>query len=49
MKRSILSIILLALIISLTATVGSANLITAYALENYLQLDQPVLITTAEI
>src|SRR5918992_762419 len=38
MKRSILSIILLALIISLTATVGSSNLITAYAIENYLQL-----------
>src|ERR687895_800972 len=38
MKRSILSIILLALIISLTVTVGSANLITAYAIENYLQL-----------
>ncbi|MDQ4013100.1 MAG: hypothetical protein M3146_05165 [Thermoproteota archaeon] len=38
MKRSILSIILLALIISLTLTVGSANLITAYAIENYLQL-----------
>src|ERR671915_2074300 len=39
MKRSILSIILLALIISLTATVGSANLTaTAYAIENYLQL-----------
>ena len=38
MKHSILSIILLALIISLTATVGSSNLITAYAIENYLQL-----------
>src|ERR671915_379295 len=39
MKRSILSIILLALIISLTVTVGSANLTTtAYAIENYLQL-----------
>src|ERR671919_2396475 len=38
MKRSILSIILLALIISLTVTVGSANLVTAYAIENYLQL-----------
>src|ERR671910_3730213 len=38
MKRSILSIILLALIVSLTATVGSSNLITAYANENYLQL-----------
>ena len=38
MKRSILSIILLALIISLTVTVGSAKLITAYAIENYLQL-----------
>jgi hypothetical protein len=38
MKRSILSIMLLALIISLTVTVGSANLITAYAIENYLQL-----------
>jgi hypothetical protein len=38
MKRSILSIILLALIITLTATVGSSNLITAYAIENYLQL-----------
>jgi hypothetical protein len=39
MKRSILSIILLALIISLTVTVGSSNLITtAYAIENYLQL-----------
>ena len=38
MKRSILSIILLALMISLTVTVGSANLITAYAIENYLQL-----------
>src|ERR671915_289449 len=38
MKRSILSIILLALIISITATVGSSNLITAYAIENYLQL-----------
>src|ERR671914_97042 len=38
MKRSILSIILLALMISLVATVGSSNLITAYAIENYLQL-----------
>jgi hypothetical protein len=38
MKRSILSIILLALIISLTITVGSANLTTALAIENYLQL-----------
>ena len=38
MKHSILSIILLALIISLTVTVGSANLITAYAIESYLQL-----------
>jgi hypothetical protein len=38
MKRSILSIILLALMISLTVTVGSAKLITAYAIENYLQL-----------
>src|ERR687895_1357429 len=39
MKRSILSIILLALIISLTVTVGSANLTaTAHAIENYLQL-----------
>jgi hypothetical protein len=38
MKRSILSIILLALMISLTVTVGSANFITAYAIENYLQL-----------
>lgn len=39
MKHSILSIILLALIISLTVTVGSANLTTtAYAIENYLQL-----------
>src|ERR671916_419296 len=38
MKHSILSIILLALIISLTVTVGSANLVTAYAIENYLQL-----------
>src|ERR671915_2127404 len=38
MKHSILSIILLALIISITATVGSSNLITAYAIENYLQL-----------
>jgi hypothetical protein len=38
MKRSILSIILLALIISLTVTVGSANLTTALAIENYLQL-----------
>ena len=39
MKHSILSIILLALIISLTVTVGSSNLITtAYAIENYLQL-----------
>src|SRR5687768_1302460 len=39
MKRSILSIILLALIISLTVTVGSANLITtASAIENYSQL-----------
>ena len=38
MKRSILSIILLALIISLTVTVGSAKLITAYAIENYLKL-----------
>jgi hypothetical protein len=38
-KRSILSIILLALIISLTITVGSANLTTpALAIENYLQL-----------
>ena len=38
MKRSMLSIILLSLIITLTATVGSSNLITAYAIENYLQL-----------
>ena len=38
MKRSILSIILLALIISLTITLGSANLTTALAIENYLQL-----------
>src|ERR687891_460599 len=39
MKRSILSIILLALIISLIVTVGSANLTaTAHAIENYLQL-----------
>src|SRR5215217_3318545 len=39
MKHSILSIILLALIISLTVTVASsANLNTAYAIENYLKL-----------
>ena len=38
MKRSILSIILLVLIISLTITVGSADLIAVYAIENYLQL-----------
>jgi hypothetical protein len=39
MKHSILSIILLALIISLTLTVASsANLNTAYAIENYLKL-----------
>src|SRR5919107_972599 len=38
MKPSILSIILLALIISLTITVVSANLNIAFAIESYLQL-----------
>src|ERR671918_2573708 len=38
MKPSILSIILLALIISLTITVVSANLNIAFARESYLQL-----------
>jgi hypothetical protein len=38
MKSSILSIILMALIISLTITVGSKNLTTALAIEDYLQL-----------